>query len=193
MLNYIWAGMLIIGFIIAVFTGKVDIVVQEAIKSSGRAVEICIGLMGIMCLWSGIMEIAQRSGLIRKISSVIRPLLSFLFPGVPVKHPAMNAMVMNITANMLGLGNAATPLGLKAMGELNRLNNSNKRPSNAMCMFMVLNTTAVQLIPTTVIALRAAAGSANPGEIIGTIWVASISAAVAGVTAAKLLGGAAWR
>jgi spore maturation protein A len=188
MLNYIWAGMIIIGIITAIFTGKVELVVQEAIKSVSNAVELCIQLMGIMCLWSGLMEIAQKSGIVRKFSALIKPVLVFLFPRVPVKHAAMNAIVMNITANMLGLGNAATPLGLKAMSELNKLNNLSKRPSDAMCMFLILNITTIQLIPTTVIAIRLASGSANPAEIIGTIWVTSICAAITGIIAGKIFG-----
>jgi len=186
MLNYIWAGMIIIGFITAMFTGKVDLVVQETIKSAGNAVELCIQLMGIMCLWSGLMEIVQRSGIIKKLSAFLKPVLSFLFPRVPLKHAAMNAIVMNITANTLGLGNAATPLGLKAMGELSKLNNLSKLPSDAMCMFLILNITTIQLIPTTVIAIRLASGSSYPAEIIGTVWVTSICAAITGIITGKL-------
>lgn len=185
MLNYIWFGMLVIGIIVAILNGRIEAVTDAAIDSAGKAVELCIGLLGIMCLWTGLMGIAEKSGLVRRISRVLTPILEFLFPKIPKKHPAMGAIVMNLVANFLGLGNAATPLGLKAMAELQKLNPKKDTATNAMCMFLVLNTSAIQLIPATIIAIRSASGSQNPTDIIGTIWVASACAAVTGIIAAK--------
>lgn len=186
MLNYIWFCMLVIGFIIGVLNGRVEAVTQAAIDSAGKAVELCIELLGIMCLWTGLMKIAEKSGLVQYIAKVIRPVLRFLFPEIPKKHPAMGSVVMNLVANFLGLGNAATPLGLKAMNDLQKLNQRKDTATNAMCMFLVLNTSAIQLVPATVIAIRSACGSQNPAEIIGTIWVASCCAMLTGIAAAKL-------
>jgi spore maturation protein A len=187
MLNYIWMGMLIIGFAIGILTGRVDAVTKAAMDSAQNAVELSIGLLGIMCLWTGLMNIAHKSGMIRYISRLVKPVMSFLFPQIPKGHPAMGAIVMNLVANFLGLGNAATPLGLKAMGELQKLNPAKDTSTDSMIMFLVLNTSAIQLIPATIIAVRSAAGSENPAEIVGTIWIASICASIAGITAVKLL------
>lgn len=149
------------------------------------AVELALGLIGILALWLGLMKIAEQSGLIAALSRALRPVMIRLFPDVPPEHPAMGAMIMNISANMLGLGNAATPLGLKAMEELNKLNPSTGRATDAMCTFLVINTSNVQLIPATVIAVRAAAGSADPTEIIGAVILATAVNTVVGVTAVK--------
>mgnify|MGYP005843907369 CR=1 FL=1 len=187
MLNYIWFGLLVIGFVVGIMNGRIEAVTQAAIDSAGKAVELCITLLGIMCLWTGLMGVAERSGLMRAISRLMRPVIYFLFPELPKKHPAAGAIVMNLSANFLGLGNAATPLGLKAMVELQKLNRKKDTATNAMCMFLVLNTSAIQLIPATIIAVRTKLGSANPAEIIGTIWVASACASIVGVTVVKIL------
>lgn len=187
MLNYIWFGMLATGFIIGIMNGRVNEVSNAVIESSSDAIKLSINLLGIMCLWSGMMKIAEKSGLVKNITSVVRPFLSFLFPKIPKNHPAMGAILMNLAANILGLGNAATPLGLNAMSELSKLNPSKHTVSNEIAMFLVLNTASLQLIPTSVIAIRAQAGSVNPTEIIGTVWVASAFAAVAGVVSTKIL------
>lgn len=155
------------------------------------AVELAIGLIGILALWLGLMKIAEQAGLIAALSRALKPLLIRLFPDVPPEHPAMGAMVMNISANMLGLGNAATPLGLKAMEELNKLNPKTGTATDAMCTFLVINTSSVQLIPATVIAVRAAAGSADPTEIIGAVILATTVNTVVGIAAVKWL--ARWR
>lgn len=187
MLNYIWFGMLVIGFAVGIMNGRVNEVTQAVVDSSKNAIELSIGLLGIMCLWTGLMGIAEKSGIIRGIARIVRPVMRFLFPGIPKGHPASGAIVMNLVANFLGLGNAATPLGLKAMGELQKLNPSKDTSTNEMSMFLVLNTACIQFIPATIIAVRAAAGSKSPTEIIGTIWVATICATTAGVIAAKIL------
>ncbi|NJD03199.1 MAG: nucleoside recognition protein [Ruminiclostridium sp.] len=189
MLNYIWAGMLVIGFIFGIINGRISEVTRAAVDSAGKAIELAIALLGIMCLWTGLMAIAEKSGGIRFISRLFRPLLRILFPGIPRNHPAMGAIVMNLSANFLGLGNAATPLGLKAMNELQKLNPDKSRATDAMCMFLVLNTAAVQLIPSTIIAVRTDAGSANPAEIITAVWIASICATAAGIIAVKIFTG----
>jgi spore maturation protein A len=157
------------------------------VKSAKTAVELAIGLIGIMALWLGIMKLAEQSGLVAKLAGVLKPITTRLFPDVPADHPAMGAMIMNISANMLGLANAATPLGLKAMEELNKLNKKLGTATDAMCTFLVINTSNVQIIPATVIAIRAAAGSTQPTEIIGPVIVATVVALTVGVTTAKLL------
>lgn len=187
MLNYIWFGMLVFGIIVGIINGRIDAVTQAVVDSSKGAIELSIGLLGIMCLWTGLMGVAEKSGMIRLISRAVRPVLRFLFPSIPKDHPASGAIVMNLVANFLGLGNAATPLGLKAMGELQKLNKHKDTATNEMSMFLVLNTACIQLIPATVIAVRSAAGSKNPAEIIGTIWVATICASCAGIIAVKIL------
>ncbi|MCX8130780.1 MAG: nucleoside recognition protein [Clostridia bacterium] len=193
MLNYIWVGMILIGFTVGIFNGRIDAVTQAAMGSAKNAVELCVGLLGIMCLWTGLMSIAEKSGLIQYISKIVRPAMAFLFPGIPCKHPALGSVVMNLVANFLGLGNAATPLGLKAMSELQKINPNKDTASNAMCMFLVLNTSAVQLVPATVIAIRHQYNSANASEIIGTVWIASACAMTVGIIAAKIFSSASRR
>jgi len=133
------------------------------------------------------MEVAEKSGIVRSIAKTVRPVMEFLFPGIPKGHPASGAIVMNLVANFLGLGNAATPLGIKAMNELQKLNPDKDTATDEMSMFLVLNTSCIQFIPATIIALRASFGSKNPAEVIGTIWVASICAFITGIVAAKTL------
>ncbi|HOJ09180.1 MAG TPA: nucleoside recognition domain-containing protein [Clostridiales bacterium] len=187
MLNYIWFAMLVFGFIIGIMNGRIAEVTNAVIESSGDAIKLSINLLGIICLWSGLMKIAEKSGLVRNLASLVRPLIHFLFPDVPKNHPAAWTIIMNMSANILGLGNAATPLGLKAMEELQKLNPAKHSVSNDISMFLVLNTASLQLIPTSVIAIRAQAGSANPAEIISSVWIASVCAATCGVISVKLL------
>jgi spore maturation protein A len=165
---------------------KMNTVTNDGIiKYAKTAVELAIGLIGIMALWLGIMKIAEQSGLIAKLGKLLKPITTRIFPDVPADHPAMGAMIMNISANMLGLSNAATPFGLKAMEELNKLNTKSGTATDAMCTFLVINTGNLQLIPATVIAIRAAAGSSNPTEIIGPVIVATFITLVIGVTTVK--------
>lgn len=187
MLNYIWVGMLIIGFVVGIINGRIDEVTKAAMDSAQSAVMVCIGLLGVMCLWSGLMKVAEKSGLVTAIGRIVRPVMLFLFPGIPRDHPALGAIVMNLVANFLGLGNAATPLGIKAMNELQKLNKDKKTATDSMCMFLVLNTAAIQLIPANIIALRSSEGSGKPAEIMVCIWIASICATIMGIIAAKLL------
>lgn len=181
MLNYIWVGMLLAGFIIGILNGRIDEVTNAAFTSAGRAVELGIGLLGTMCLWTGLVKVMERSGLIHVIARLARPVLKLMFRDVRDNDEAIGAIVMNLTANFLGLGNAATPLGIKAMVELQKVNKRGNTASNAMCMFLVLNTSAIQLIPATVIALRHDAGSAAPSEITVCVWIASMAATLAGI------------
>lgn len=190
MLNYIWMGMLLIGFIIGTLNGRIEEVTNAAFASAGRAVELCIGLMGVICLWSGLMKVMERSGLINVIAKQARPVLKLLFREIKDNDKAMGAIVMNLAANFMGLGNAATPLGIKAMGELQRVNGRKETASNAMCMFLVLNTSTIQLIPTTVIALRNDAGSASPSEITVCVWMASVVATLTGIIMVRVLSAA---
>jgi spore maturation protein A len=176
---------LVIGFTFAFFTGRIEAATQALVDSAKTAVDLSIGLLGVICLWTGLMSIAEKSGLVRRISRAFMPILRLVFPGVPEKHPAMGAIVMNLSANFLGLGNAATPLGIKAMNELQKLNPDKNTSTDAMSMFLVMNTSAVQLVPATIIALRSAAGSMSPAEIILPIWVTSILATLTGISVAK--------
>ncbi len=187
MINYIWAGMLIIGFIVGAVTGNLDKVTTAAIDNAETGVSLSLGLIGVMALWLGLMKIAEDAGIIEKLARLLKPITVRLFPDVPPEHPAMGAMVMNIAANVLGLGNAATPLGLKAMQELQTLNPEKDTATNAMVMFLAINTSSVTLIAASTIAILSAAGSANPTSIIGPTIVATTISTVVGVTAAKLL------
>ena len=187
MLNYIWLGMIILAVLLGGINGKIEDVTKSAIDSAGGAVTIAIGLIGVMALWLGVMKIAEDSGLIKVLAKAIAPILKWLFPDVPSDHPAMGSMTMNIAANMLGLNNAATPLGLKAMEDLEKLNQNPGTATNAMCTFLTINTAGVQLIPATMISVMASAGSKDPTAIIGTTVAATTAAVIAGVATVKIL------
>jgi spore maturation protein A len=161
-------------------------VTDALFNSSKTAVDLAIGLIGLMALWLGLMKLAEESGLVNVIAKVVRPIMVRLFPEIPRDHPAMGAMIMNIAANMLGLGNAATPLGLKAMQELQKLNEKAETATNAMVTFLAINTSSVTIIPATVIGIRVSAGSGNPAEIIGTAIFATGCSTVVAISAAKL-------
>ncbi len=184
MLNYIWFGMMFIAVIVGVLTGNIDAVTQAAIDMAKTAVEIAIGLVGIMALWLGTMKIAEESGLIRIIARAIRPITIRLFPDVPEDHPAIGSIILNMAANLLGLGNAATPLGLKAMEELQDLNPEKETATNAMCTFLAINTSSVQLIlPATVVALMGAAAN----QIFITTILATGLSTIAAIIAVRFL------
>ena len=166
---------------------KVRTITKAALDYADTAVTISLGLIGVMALWLGVMKVAEEAGLLKVLTRLLTPLTSRLFPDVPSDHPAVGAMIMNIAANMLGLNNAATPLGLKAMEELNKLNPKLGTATDAMCTFLVINTAGLTLIPATAIAIRAAQGSADPGVIIGTSIFGAGCATVAGLVSVKLL------
>lgn len=187
MINLIWFFMIFIGLFLSFVRGDTNAVMNSAINGGTSAVEITIGLMGVICIWSGIMKIAEKSGLTKIISKVMQPFIKALFPDIPFKNPAISSIIMNMASNMLGLSNAATPFGIKAMEELQKINGFKERASDAMVMFLVVNSACVQIIPATVISIRAAEGSKNPYEIIITTIISTIVAAVVGIVSCKLL------
>ncbi|MBI1841237.1 MAG: spore maturation protein [Verrucomicrobia bacterium] len=188
MLNYIWVGLVLTAVIMGGITDHLKEVTAAAFDGGRSAVmDLALPLIGVMAIWLGLMKLADRSGLVQAIARCLHPVLSRLFPDVPKGHPAMGSMVMNFSANMLGLANAATPLGLKAMKELERLNPRPGTATNAMCTFLAINTSSIQLIPASTIALLAAAGSKQPTAILGTALLATCVANIVGITSVKLL------
>jgi spore maturation protein SpmA len=188
MLNLIWLALLLSGVLVAVFTGKLDAVGQGGLNAAKSAVmDLALPLVGVMALWLGLMRLAEKSGLIQRLGRLIRPVMLRLFPDVPSDHPAIGAMMMNISANMLGVSNAATPLGLKAMTELNRLNSKPGVATNAMCTFLAINTASIQLIPATAINLLAINGSKNPSAIVGSTLLSTGFATICAIITVKLL------
>ncbi len=185
MINYIWAGMILISFISGLINGDIESVTRGAIEGSAEGVSLVISLLGIMCLWTGITKIAERAGLIDAFAKLLRPLTKVLFPNLKSGSPALSAIVMNMVANFFGMGNAATPLGIKAMEELDKINCSDEA-SDEMCTFAVLNTASIQLIPSTLISLRQTFGSESPGIVIVPVWIVSIMAVCAAVISAKI-------
>ena len=179
--------MLVVSVLLAGATSRLPAVAESVVKSGETAVTLALGLIGIMSVWLGMMRLAEKAGLIQSLSSALRPVLRWLFPEVPRNHPAMGAIVMNIAANMLGLSNAATPLGLRAMQELEKLNTRPGVATNAMCTFLAINTSSVQLIPITAIGILAAAGALQPQFIIGTALLATACSTVAGIVSVKIL------
>jgi len=184
-LNYIWLALVLLAVAIGGWNDRLKDVTGGALDGAKTAVTIALGLWGIMALWLGVMRLAERAGLVQRIAYGLRPLMRRLFPEVPPDHPAMGSMLMNMAANMLGLGNAATPLGLRAMRDLESLNPRPGVASNAMCTFLAINTSSVQLIPATAIAILASAGSTRPTAIVGTAFFATLCAATVAVLSAK--------
>lgn len=179
--------MMVLAVVVGVIQGRVDEVVHAVTDSAKLGFEVAIGLTGIMALWLGIMNVASEAGLVASLARVLRPVMRRLFPDVPEDDPAMGAMLLNIAANMLGLGNAATPFGLQAMKELQRLNTHVHTASNAMCTFLAINTSSVQLIPATAIAFLAANGSLHPTSVIvSSLFATSVSTLVAIVSVKQL-------
>ena len=188
MLNYIWLALIVVSVVLGGWNNQLDEVTRLAFEGAKTAVMgVALPLVGPMCIWLGIMRLAERSGLVQILARALRPLLRWLFPDVPGDHPAMGSMVMNIASNMLGLGNAATPLGLRAMADLETLNRTPGTATNAMCTFLAINTSSVQLLPTGAIALLVAYGSHRPNAIVATSLLATACACVVGVSAAKFL------
>ena len=187
MLNYIWLALVLLAVAIGGWNDRFKEVTEGAFDGAKTAVTIALGLIGIMALWLGVMRLAERAGLVQRIARGLRPIMRRLFPDVPPEHPAMGSMVMNMAANMLGLGNAATPLGLRAMRDLKTLNPRTDVATNAMCTFLAINTSSVQLIPATAIAILAASGSTRPTAIVGTALLATLCAATVAIVSVKLL------
>lgn len=187
MLNIIWPIFIIISYIYAIVTGRVEQINNSVFESCESAVKLTITFLGTMCLWSGIMQIAKKTTLINKLTYLLSPIIKILFPDIPKNDPVHKEISMNMVANILGLGNAATPLGLKAMKTLQKENPKKDILTNSMAMLIIINTASIQIIPTTVIAIRSSLGSTNPTSIIIPVWIATIAAAIAGVITAKIL------
>lgn len=187
MINKIWFFMIVIAVAFGTMTGKLGLLSEEIFTSLQTSVELGIGLIGGMVLWCGVLKVAEKSGLVNKIAILIRPIMKLIFKDIPSKSNAMGAMIMNMTSNMLGLGNAATPMGLKAMQELQTFNPNKHVATNAMCMFLVVNAAPIQFIPATVLSLRASLGSSNPAIIILPAVLTSFFAVTVGIITCKLM------
>ena len=187
MLNILWPTFIILSFIYAIFSGRINEVNNGIFTSVSDAVELSITFLGTICLWNGIMEIAKRTSLMEKITKLLRPIINLLFPDLKKNEKAKQEISMNIVANIMGLGNAATPLGLKAMKTMQKENKTKDTLTNSMMMFIVINTASIQLIPTNVIAIRTSLGSEAPTAIILPVWIATIIAAIVGIFFTKIL------
>ena len=187
MLNKIWPFFIIISFAFAIYSGNISNINSAIFSSAEQTVELCLTLLGTLCLWNGIMSIALKTSLIKKLTKFLKPLISFLFPDLKNDKKISEQVSMNIVANILGLGNASTPIGLKAISSMQEKNNDKTTLNNSMAMFILINTASLQIIPTTVIAIRSSLGSNNPSKIILAVWIATIAAFLTAITAGKIL------
>ncbi|SHN81819.1 spore maturation protein A [Paenibacillus sp. ov031] len=183
MINLIWLLMIVTGFAFAAAQGKIEVVTQAAFDGAATGVTVCFGLISVLVFWMGMMKMAEDAGLLGRIAKLLGPVVGFLFPDVPRNHPAMGYILSNMSANLLGLGNAATPMGIKAMQQLQELNPDKQTASPAMCTLLALNTASITIIPTTLIAIRLNYHSANATEIVGTTLMATIIATFAAIVA----------
>lgn len=181
MLNYLWGFMIVVGIIVGVLNGKIEAVSTASINSAKEAVTLCIAMLGIMSLWTGIMQVAKAAGIMDALTKALNPILRLLFPDIPKDHRANEYIASNMIANILGLGWAATPMGLKAMGELRKLNKDSDTASFDMCTFLIINISSLQLIPVNIIAYRSQYGSVSPTEILGAALVATAISTIAGI------------
>ncbi len=186
-MNYIFVFLILISIITAIYTGKIEEVTNELLNATQRAVQVSIGLIGIMAFWLGIAKIAQKSGLINLISKLISPILKLIFNELPKNSPAFSNIALNITANALGLSNAATPFGIKAMKDIKKEENKNDVATNSMCIFLAMNTAGFQIVPATVLAILIAAGAKNPTEIILPTFIVTLSSFIFAIVIAKIL------
>lgn len=186
MLNILWPMIIIISIICSIFTGKISELSNSVFSGAMEAVNLALSILGMMCFWSGIMHVAEKSGITAKLAKIFNPIIKFIFPEYSSNHSITNAVCMNISANLLGLGNAATPFGIKAMQEMQKSNHEPKKATNGMIMFVIINTASLQLIPTMLCSLRQKHGSSNPMQILPYLWLTSIIALTAGVTMAKI-------
>jgi spore maturation protein A len=189
MLNGIWVAMIVGAILCGALFGQLDAVAEASTQSAGSAVTLAIGLVGVMAFWLGLMQMLQQAGVLRGMALALRPIMSWLFPEVPAGHPAMSMMILNIVANMLGLGNAATPFGLKAMMELNKLNKQQGTATNAMALFLAINTSQLALLPTGIIALRASLDATAAGSIVAPTLLATACSTVVAIVVTKALQG----
>ncbi|GAC43665.1 nucleoside recognition domain-containing protein [Paenibacillus popilliae] len=183
MVSAIWMFMLLIGFIAAAAQGRIEAVTEAVFDGAKTGVAVSFGLISVMVFWLGMMRIAEDGGLLAKVAKALGPIVRFLFPDVPPNHPALGYIMSNMSANLLGLGNAATPMGIRAMQELQKLNVDKETATPAMCTLLAINTSSITLIPTTLIAIRMNFGSANPAEIVGTTLLATMVATLAAIAA----------
>lgn len=186
-MNYIFVFLILISIITAIYTGKIEEVTNELLNATQRAVQVSIGLIGIMAFWLGIAKIAQKSGLINLISKLISPILKLIFNELPKNSPAFSNIALNITANALGLSNAATPFGIKAMKDIKKEENKNDVATNSMCIFLAMNTAGFQIVPATVLAILIAAGAKNPTDIIIPTFIVTLSSFIFAIIVAKIL------
>lgn len=187
MLNLVWPIFIIISFSYAIFSGNLQNLNTSIFDSVEDAVNLSITMLGTMCLWSGVINVAKNTNIMKKMNTILKPIIKFLFPEIKENKKAQSEISMNMVANILGLGNAATPLGLKAMETLQEENKNKQELSNSMIMLIVINTASIQIIPTTIIAIRSSLGAENPTSIIVPVWIATVCAAIAGITITKLL------
>ena len=187
MLNKIWPLFIIISFTYAIYSGNIFNINNAIFKSAEQTVNLCLTMFGTLCLWNGIMKIAIKTSLTQKFTKLLKPFISFVFPEIKNDKKISNEISMNMVANILGLGNASTPLGLKAMDSMQKENKDKSKLSNSMAMFILVNTASLQIIPTTVISIRSSLGSENPTKIILAVWIATIAAFATAIIAGKLL------
>lgn len=187
MLNKIWPFFIIISFIYAIYSGNIFNINNAVFDSAEQTVDLILTMFGTLCLWNGIMKIAVKTSLIEKLTKFLKPVISFIFPEIKTDKKISKEISMNIVANILGLGNAATPLGLKAMDSMQKTNKDKSKLSNSMAMFILVNTASLQIIPTTVISIRSSLGSENPTKIIFAVWVATIAAFATAIIVGKIL------
>lgn len=187
MLNKIWPLFIIISFIFSIYSGNISNVSNAVFESANQTVNLCLTLLGTLCLWNGIMKIAVNTSIIEKLTKFLKPLISFIFPEIKNNKKISKEISMNIVANILGLGNASTPLGLKAMESMQKENRNKSNLSDSMAMFILINTASLQIIPTTVISIRSSLGSQEPAKIIIAVWVATIAAFLTAVISGKIL------
>ena len=187
MLNKIWPFFIIISFIYSIYSGNIFDINNAIFDSAEQTVDLCLTMFGTLCLWNGIMKIAVKTSLIDKLTQILKPIISFIFPEIKNDEKVTKEISMNMTANILGLGNAATPLGLKAMDSMQKINKDKTKLSNSMAMFILVNTASLQIIPTTVIAIRSSLNSENPTKIIFAVWIATIAAFATAIIVGKFL------
>ena len=187
MLNKIWPFFIIISFIYSIYSGNIFNINNAIFESTDKTVELCLTMFGTLCLWNGIMKIAIKTSLIEKLTKLLKPIISFIFPEIKNDKKITKEVSMNMVANILGLGNASTPLGLKAMHSMQKINKDKSKLSDSMAMFILINTASLQIIPTTVISIRSSLGSENPTKIIFAVWIATIAAFATAIIAGKIL------
>ena len=186
-MNYIWPVMVIISFVFSILEGRLDETLAAAFSGAQSAVETVVGMAGMFCFWSGLLNLAEKSGFSKIVSKLVAPLLKVIFPRLSKKEKAFSHITMNVVANLMGMGNAATPAGVAAMAELDKINGNSLYASDEMCLFVVMNTASIQLIPTTILSMRTACNSANPGAVIVPIWIASSVALISALIFMKII------